>query len=116
MKNYPEIGKHFMAGSKELGKAEPDTMKAFKTLIMATTAKEGALSPKVKELIALALGIAARCDGCIAHHTEACIKAGVTREELVEMIGVCQLMGGGPSTVYGAEALMAYDQFMAEKS
>jgi len=116
MKNYPEIAKGFMAGSKELAKAEPETMKAFKALVMATTAKDAALSPKVKELIALALGIAARCDGCIAHHTHECIKAGVTREELVEMIGVCQLMGGGPSTVYGAEALIAYDQFMAEQS
>ncbi|MDJ1169152.1 carboxymuconolactone decarboxylase family protein [Roseofilum sp. BLCC_M154] len=116
MKNYPEIGKNFIEGSKKLGAQEPETMKAFGALIKATTLKEGALSPKIKELIALALGIAARCDGCIAHHTHECIKAGVTREELVEMIGVCQLMGGGPSTVYGAEALMAYDQFMAEKS
>lgn len=115
MKNYPEIGKNFMAGSKELAKAEPETMKAFKALMMATAAKDGALSHKTKEMIALALGIAARCDGCIAHHLHECIKAGITREELVEVIGVCQLMGGGPSTVFGADALMAYDQFMAEK-
>jgi AhpD family alkylhydroperoxidase len=84
-------------------------------MLLMATSKDAALSKKVKEMIALALGIAARCDGCIAHHLEACIREGITREELVEVIGVCQLMGGGPATVYGIDALIAYDQFMEEK-
>lgn len=52
-----------------------------------------------------------RCDGCIASHAKAVLKAGATREEVAEMIGVAIFMGGGPSTVYGAEAMQAYDQF-----
>ncbi|THH37464.1 carboxymuconolactone decarboxylase family protein [Aliishimia ponticola] len=71
---------------------------------------EGALSTKVKELIAFGIAISVRCDGCIAHHSQAVVKAGATRAEVAEMIGVAILMGGGPASVYGAEALRAYDE------
>ncbi|MCL4127376.1 UNVERIFIED_CONTAM: hypothetical protein GTU68_022583 [Idotea baltica] len=72
---------------------------------------DGALTTKVKELIAFAIAITVRCDGCLAHHAQAVLKAGATRQEVAEMIGVAILMGGGPSSVYGAEALRAYDEF-----
>jgi AhpD family alkylhydroperoxidase len=74
---------------------------------------EGALSTKVKELIALAIAITVRCDGCIAYHVHDARKAGATRQELVETIGVAVMMGGGPSVMYGAEALEALNQFEA---
>ena len=65
---------------------------------------------KTKELIALAIGIAARCDGCLAFHAKAAAKYGATREEILETIAVAVYMGGGPSMIYGAEALEAFDQ------
>ena len=90
-------------------KAAPDLAKAFSALAeTATTA--GALSPKTKELIALAIGISGRCDGCIGFHTAAAIRHGASREEILETIGVAIYMGGGPSYVYGAQALEAFDQ------
>ena len=98
--------------SKALGdyrKAAPDLAAGFAGLAKAATA-DGALSPKFKELIALAIGIAGRCDGCIGFHTEAAIKHGATEEEILETIGVATYMGGGPSFVYGAQALEAYRQ------
>ena len=71
----------------------------------------GALDAKTKELIALAIGITVRCDGCISHHTKRVCELGATRAEVVEVIGVAIHMGGGPSMVYGGEALRAFDTF-----
>jgi AhpD family alkylhydroperoxidase len=88
------------------------SMKAFRDLVQAAGV-DGALSHKQKELIALAIAIAIRCDGCIIFHTRSCIKLGVTRPEIVEMIGVAVEMGGGPASVYGAEALACFDQMTA---
>jgi AhpD family alkylhydroperoxidase len=88
-----------------------DTMQGFSTLAQAAT-KNGALDKKTKELIALALGVAARCDGCIGFHTEALVKLGATREEIEEALGMTIYMGGGPSLMYAADALMAYEQFL----
>jgi AhpD family alkylhydroperoxidase len=90
----------------------PDTTKAFGALAAAATAA-GALDGKTKELIALAIGIAVRCDGCIGFHAKAALKQKATREEVLETIGMAIYMGGGPSFIYGAEALEAFDQFSA---
>ena len=67
-----------------------------------------------KELIAFAISIAGRCDGCVAYHAKKAAEAGATREEILETIGVAVQMGGGPSMVYGGEALRAYDSFGLE--
>ena len=116
VKNYVEIAKAVEASTHNLAKAVPEVMKALGGLGMATVGKDGpALSHKQKEMIALAVAIACRCDGCIAHHVHACIQAGTSREEVAELVGVCILMGGGPSTVYGSQALTAYDQFVAAR-
>ncbi|GMG81049.1 carboxymuconolactone decarboxylase family protein [Paralimibaculum aggregatum] len=85
-----------------------DVAAAFGGLARAATA-DGALDPRTKELIALAIGIAARCDGCLAYHARAAARHGATRAEIVEAIGVAVYMGGGPSMIYGAEALAAFD-------
>lgn len=88
----------------------PDTMKAFSELGRAATA-EGALDKKTKELIALALSVAARCDPCIAFHTQALVKLGATRAEIDDTLGVAVYMGGGPSLMYAASAISAYTEF-----
>jgi AhpD family alkylhydroperoxidase len=112
MKDYQEIADSYHSGYAELSKLLPSTTAAFGRLVMDATA-DGVLSTKTKELIAFGIAIAARCDGCIAHHSQAVLKAGASRQEVAEMIGIAVLMGGGPSTVYGAEALRAYDAFAA---
>ena len=61
----------------------------------------------------MAIGISVHCDGCIAYHVHDALNAGATREEVVETIGVALMMGGGPSVVYGCEALEALEQFEA---
>lgn len=87
----------------------PGVMKAFGDLGRAATAL-GVLDSKTKALIALALGVAARCDACIGFHTQALVKLGATRQELDEVLGVTTYMGGGPSLMYAANAVAAFDE------
>lgn len=111
-KNYPEIVDHLTRTLRTMHRDMPGPMKAFAGL--ADTAKaDGALDAKTKELIACAISIALRCDGCIGFHTRGAIRAGATRDEFLEMIGMALMMGGGPSSVYGAYAVDAFDQFTA---
>ena len=91
-----------------LRQAMPDVSKAFGRLAGAATA-EGILDTKTKELITLAIGIAARCDGCVGYHARAAARHGAVRAEILETIGMAVYMGGGPSMIYGAEALSAFD-------
>ena len=96
-----------------LAKAIPDTMTAFQGLMKAAS-KDGALPGKMKELMALAIAIAVRCEGCILFHVQNAIRHGASREEVAETIAVAVEMGGGPSTVYGGKALGAFDAFGAK--
>lgn len=102
---------HELVGLMEqLGKEIPQTMEAFEKLHRASTA-DGALPKKTKELIALGIAITVRCDGCIAFHVSDALRSGASTSEVVETIGVAVMMGGGPSVVYGCEALEAMHQF-----
>jgi len=88
----------------------PDAMKAFTALGQAAL-NAGALDKKTKELIALALGVGARCDPCIGFHAAALVKLGASRQELDEMLAVAVYMGGWPSLMYAASAIAAFDEF-----
>ena len=92
----------------QLRRAQPEAMQGFTQLAKAAMA-EGAVSARHKELIALAVGITQHCSGCIAFHVKALHKLGCTRAELEETLAVCVYMGGGPSLMYAAEALAAWD-------
>jgi len=115
VKHYATIASAYQSGYADLADEIPATTAAFGRLVMEATA-DGALSSKSKELIAFAIAISVRCDGCIAHHSQAVAKAGATRREVAEMIGVAILMGGGPASVYGAEALRAFDEAVDRKT
>ncbi len=90
----------------------PDVMKGFHDLGRAAT-HAGALDAKTKELIAVALGVAAHCDPCIGFHVKAYVRHGGTKRELAEALGMAVYMGGGPSLMYAANALAAMDEFVA---
>ncbi|MDD2877580.1 MAG: carboxymuconolactone decarboxylase family protein [Acidiphilium sp.] len=96
-------------GVRDLRDVTPEVMKAFGTL--AKSAHGGtALDAKTKELIALAIGVATRCQPCIAYHARDAARAGATRAEIAETLGMAIYMGAGPSAMYAAEALEAFDQ------
>ena len=107
-KDYARIAADVETGSERLAEAIPDAMAGFKALGSAAH-QAGSLSPKTKELIALAIAIAVHCDGCIGYHAKAVHEAGASRDEVAEMIAVAIQMGGGPSVVYGGDALKAFD-------
>ncbi|GEC94610.1 MAG: hypothetical protein RLZZ220_1658 [Pseudomonadota bacterium] len=109
-KSFVQITSDLSKGMEALRAEIPDTMKGFGTMAKEAM-KEGALTALEKELIALAIGVSARCDGCIGFHVKALIRLGVTREQLMETLGICTYMGGGPSLMYAAEAVRAYDEF-----
>lgn len=108
--SYTEMVADLTETLRQMHKGIPAAMRGFGQLADAAKAA-GALDAKTKELIALAIGIAMRCDGCIGFHARGAVRTGATREEVMEMIGVAIMMGGGPATVYGAHALKAYDEF-----
>jgi 4-carboxymuconolactone decarboxylase len=86
----------------------PETMRAFGTMFQKLMG-EGALSVREKELIALAIGMAIRCEPCIYSHLEKAIEAGATREQIIEMAGVVVTMQGGPGYVYVPKLLEALE-------
>jgi AhpD family alkylhydroperoxidase len=99
----------------ELRISTPGVMQAFGDLGRAATAP-GALDAKTKELIALALSVAVRCDPCIGFHTQALARLGATRQEVDEALGVATYMGGGPSLMYAASAVAAFDESAAAQA
>lgn len=107
--NYRAVAGDVSATLAQLRADIPDTTRGFGALSQAAL-RDGALDKKTKELIAMALGVAARCDPCLAFHAEALVKLGCTRAELEEMLAVCVYMGGGPSLMYAAHALDAFVQ------
>lgn len=109
-KEYKAIISDISAYSKELHKLIPETMAGFSQMAKAATTTK-VLDEKTKEMIALALGVAAHCDGCLGYHTKALARLGATREEVGEVLGMAVYMGGGPSLMYAADALRAFDQF-----
>lgn len=98
--------------SRELHTLAPDAVGAYGALSKAAQ-KAGALDHKTKELIALAIGVTSRCDGCIAYHARNSLRAGASRQEVAETLAVAVQMGGGPAMVHAADALRAYDEFVA---
>ena len=115
MKDYPQIVRDISANLKTLRTDIPATMQGFSAMAQAAT-RPAALDKKTKELIALAIGVATRCDGCIGFHTEALVKLGASLEEVEETLGMAVYMGGGPALMYAADAVVAFKQFQDANS
>jgi AhpD family alkylhydroperoxidase len=96
-----------LAGVVDIAKLSPDTVKGYAAL-GAAGQKADLLGAKMRELIALAVAVTVRCDGCIAVHTDAAIKHGVTREEIAEALGVATAINAGAALVYSTRVMDAY--------
>ena len=115
MGHWHDIQADLRGPTRELREHIPETYRGFAQLHAASMAA-GALPAKTKELIALAIAVADRCDGCIAAHARGAVRTGAAPEEVAEMLGVTIMMGGGPSTVYAPRAWEAYQEFKAATS
>ena len=113
--DWPAHAKSLSPALADLRGGTADVMKSFSALA-ASGMKAGALDTKTKELIALAISVATRCDDCIAFHAKAAVECGATREEMMETLGMAIYMGAGPSVMYASHAAEAFTQFAAEKA
>jgi AhpD family alkylhydroperoxidase len=92
----------------EMARLSPETVKGYSTLSSAG-AKTNHLGAKTRELIALAVAVTLRCDGCITVHTDAAIKHGASIEEITEALGVAVSVNAGAALVYSARVMDAYE-------
>ena len=109
-KNYADITRLVSTSLSAWRSDSPALINGFNELSEAALA-DGALGKKTKELITLALGVAAHCDACLGFHARALVKLGATRAEIEDALSVAVYMGGGPSLMYAADALTAFEQF-----
>lgn len=107
MLDWNEYRGQVVAGVGEIAKLSPDTVKGYATLGGAGT-KTGHLDAKTRELIALAVAISLRCDGCITVHAAEAKKLGVTQEELAEALGVATSINAGAALVFSTRTLDAF--------
>lgn len=107
---FSNITKDISAQLTKMRKEIPEVMAGFSALSQAAY-KDGALDKKTKELIAMALAVAKQCQGCIGFHSQTLVKLQTSREELLEALSMAIYMGGGPSLMYAAEALEAFEEF-----
>lgn len=113
--SYIQLTKDLSGAIAELGVAVANVMKGFSSLAQAASVA-GALDKKTKEFIALSIGVAGHCKGCIGFHTKTLVSLGTTREEITEALGVAVYMGGGPSLMYASEAIQAFNDFSNSKN
>jgi len=90
----------------DFAKLSPDSLRGYQTLTSANS-KNSLLGEKVRQLISLAVAVTTRCDGCITFHTEAALKAGASKQEIAESLGVAMAMNAGAAFVYSLRAMDA---------
>lgn len=111
--NYPEKHHDLQLLLGKLGKELPGAVSGFANLHKGAMGA-GVLDAKSKELMALAIAVAIRCEDCIAYHVHDALKAGASRAEIVETLGVAIMMGGGPAAMYACEAFDALQQYQSK--
>lgn len=104
MLDWNEYQKQILSTLGELKRLNPDTVRGYQTL---SAASAGKLDAKTRELISLAVAITTHCDGCITIHTDAALKAGATKEEIADALGVAISMNAGAALVYATRVLDA---------
>src|SRR6202030_2025268 len=110
MLDWNDYRKQLTIGVKEVGQLSPDTVKGYIELGSAGQKKD-LLGAKIRELIALAVAVTARCDGCITVHAEAAIRHGATKEEIAEALGVATSVNAGAALVYSARVMDTFREY-----
>jgi AhpD family alkylhydroperoxidase len=110
--NYKDLIGAVSTQMRAMRASQPELMTAFGELAAVGT-KDGALNRKTRELVALGIAIACRCDDCIGFHVQTLVKLGTTKAELEDVLGTAVYMGGGPSMMYATHALRAFEEFSA---
>jgi AhpD family alkylhydroperoxidase len=115
MERFRDIGEELNDPTRDLRRMIPDAWSGM-TQLHTSALADGAVPARLKEVMALAISVVKRCDGCIAHHAKRAARLGATPEEVAEALGVALLMDGGPATVYAPLALQAYREFARQST
>jgi AhpD family alkylhydroperoxidase len=92
----------------DFAKLSHDSLKGYQTL-SAANSKNSLLGEKTRQLISIAVAVTTRCDGCITFHTDSALKAGATKQEIAEALGVAMAMNAGAALIYSLRALDSVD-------
>lgn len=103
-----EFYEKFKSDLERMKRETPDAVGGFGTLFQRVM-KDGALSLREKELVALGIAVAQRCAPCIYLHTQKCLDAGASREQILEAASVAVMMQGGPAYTHISLVLDALD-------
>jgi AhpD family alkylhydroperoxidase len=106
MLDWNQYRKQLATTIAEIAKSSPDVVKGYRTIVGAH-ATDGAIDPKTRELIALAVAVTLRCDGCITTHADLALKRGATSEEITDALGVAIMVNAGATLVYSARTIDA---------
>lgn len=109
-KSPKEMLAEFQSNMRKMHEAIPQVTDDFVKKLMPDVLRDGVLTTKQKELIALGIAICATCDYCIAIHVKKCFEAGATKEEIAEACAVAILMGGGPALTYSTLVFKAIEE------
>ncbi len=112
MQHNDEVRAELREPALDLRSMIPDVLKGYSTMSKAAMT-DGELSTGIKELVALGIAVTRECDGCVVSHARGAARAGVTRQQVAEAMGVAIMMNGGPGTVWGPRALRAFDEAVA---
>jgi AhpD family alkylhydroperoxidase len=108
MLDWNEYQKEIGAKLAEFMKVTPDSVRGYQTLSNANS-KTTHLGEKTRQLISLAVAVTTRCDGCITVHSDLALKAGATKEEIAEALGVAMAMNAGAALIYSLRVMDAVD-------
>jgi AhpD family alkylhydroperoxidase len=110
MTSHGEVLDELREPTRALRTAIADTWGGFSALHTAAM-QDGTVPARLKEAAALAISVVKHCDGCIAYHAKGAARAGASRDEVAELLGVALLMDGGPASVYAPRAWQAFLEF-----
>ena len=106
IKDWDQYNAAARARGRELMGLHPELVKGF-TALSGASAKTRHLDAKTRELIALAVAVSTRCDGCIDAHVRKAKAAGATKAEMAEALGVAIALNAGAAFTYALHVLDA---------
>ena len=107
MLDWNKYRQQIAAGIAEIAKTAPDLVRGYR-MLATSRAKSGALDAKTRELVALAVAVTVRCDGCITTHVDQARKQGATADEITDALGIAVMVNAGAALVYSARTLDAF--------
>ena len=114
MSTAHELNHELADMGRQLRAVIPDVYAGYMQMSSAALGEGGALPARIREVIALAIGVTKECDGCIAAHARAAARRGATAQEVAEGLGVAIALNGGPGAVWAARAYAAFREFAGE--